>query len=46
VALCRDAAGLWYLVDNAPADGPPIWVHEGEVERCYVAPLAHAAGLD
>jgi hypothetical protein len=44
VALCHDYAGLYYLVDNAPADGPPLWVHEGEVERCWVAPLTPVTG--
>jgi hypothetical protein len=43
VALSRDSAGLHYLVDNAPAEGPPIWIHEGEVERCFVAPLERVA---
>jgi hypothetical protein len=44
VALCRDGSGLYYLVDNASVDGPPLWVHEGEVERCYVAPLTPVTG--
>jgi hypothetical protein len=44
VAMCRDSAGVYYLVDNAPADGPPIWIHEGEVERCSVAPFERVAG--
>jgi hypothetical protein len=39
VALCRDSTGIHYLVDNAPADGPPIWVHEGQIERCSVLRL-------
>jgi hypothetical protein len=37
-AVSRDSAGLYYLVDNAPVDGPPVWVHEGAVERCSVKP--------
>jgi hypothetical protein len=37
IALSRGAEGIYYLVDNAPLDGPPLWVHEGEVERCEVA---------
>jgi hypothetical protein len=44
VALSRDYTGLYYLVDNAPADGPPVWIHEGQVERCSVAPLERVAG--
>jgi hypothetical protein len=39
LAICRDAGGLHYLVDNAPVDGPPLWVHEAEIDRCEVAPL-------
>jgi hypothetical protein len=42
LALSRDTAGLYYLVDNALPDGPPVWVHEGQIERCEVAPLGHA----
>jgi hypothetical protein len=26
-------------VDNATVDGPPVWVHEGQIEKCVVAPL-------
>jgi hypothetical protein len=36
IALARGGEELWYLVDNAPADGAPVWVHEGAVERCAV----------
>ena len=37
VALARADNELFYLVDNAALDGPPLWVHEGEVETCRVA---------
>jgi hypothetical protein len=37
VALARSGAELYYLVDNAPLDGPPVWVHEAAIERCSVA---------
>jgi hypothetical protein len=37
VALARAGNELFYLVDNAAVDGPPVWVHEGEVESCRVA---------
>jgi hypothetical protein len=37
VALARAGNELFYLVDNAAVDGPPVWVHEGEVETCRVA---------
>jgi hypothetical protein len=37
VALARAGDELFYLVDNAALDGPPLWVHEGEVETCRVA---------
>jgi hypothetical protein len=37
VALARAGTELFYLVDNAAVDGPPVWVHEGEVETCRVA---------
>jgi hypothetical protein len=39
VAMAHFADALYYLVDNALADGPPIWVREGEVEGCFVAAL-------
>jgi hypothetical protein len=39
VALCRDGRGLWYLVDHATGEGPPLWVHEGQIDRCAVAPI-------
>jgi hypothetical protein len=38
-AFARDANELWYLVDHAAVDGPPVWVHEGQIEKCFVAPL-------
>ena len=37
VALARAGTELFYLVDNAALDGPPVWVHEGEIETCRVA---------
>lgn len=39
VAITRAEDGMWYLVDNAAADGPPLWVHEAQIERCVVAPV-------
>jgi hypothetical protein len=36
VALARAGNELFYLVDNAALDGPPVWVHEAEV-ACRVA---------
>jgi hypothetical protein len=39
VALARAGTATYYLVDNATLDGPPIWLHETEVERCAVAPV-------
>jgi hypothetical protein len=39
LVLARSGDELYYLVDNATVDGPPVWVHEGEVERCTLAPL-------
>jgi hypothetical protein len=39
VAMARVVDRMYYLVDDAPADGPPVWVHEGEIERCFVARL-------
>ena len=40
LALARSGGGeLYYLVDNATIDGPPVWVHEAEIEKCAVAPL-------
>jgi hypothetical protein len=41
VALARAGGELFYLVDNAALDGPPLWVHEGEVETCRVASIGH-----
>ncbi|MGZ6671247.1 MAG: hypothetical protein ACXVFM_02735 [Solirubrobacteraceae bacterium] len=44
LALARDGEELYYLVDNATVDGPPLWVHEGAIEKCILAPLgAHRA---
>jgi RNase adaptor protein for sRNA GlmZ degradation len=37
LAWVHDVA--YYLVDNAPVDGPPVWVHEGEINQCFVAAL-------
>ena len=39
LALARSGDELYYLVDNAAVDGPPVWVHEAEVERCALSPL-------
>jgi hypothetical protein len=39
LALARSGDELYYLVDNAGIDGPPLWVHEGEIEHCALAPL-------
>lgn len=36
IALARAGEELWYLVDNAPAQGAPVWVHEGAVDRSSV----------
>jgi hypothetical protein len=38
-ALARADDELYYLVDHATVDGPPVWVHEGEVDKCFIAPL-------
>jgi hypothetical protein len=38
VAAARGGDDMYYLVDNAPAEGPPLWVHEAAVDRCHVAP--------
>jgi hypothetical protein len=38
VAAARAGDDMYYLVDNAPAEGPPLWVLEGAIERCHVAP--------
>ena len=37
VALAWTGDELFYLVENAALDEPPLWVHEGEVETCRVA---------
>jgi hypothetical protein len=39
LAAARSGQDMYYLVDNALLDGPPVWVHESEVERCAVASL-------
>jgi hypothetical protein len=39
VAMAYVADAGYYLVDDAPIDGPPVWIHEGEIERCFVAAL-------
>lgn len=39
LALARSGDDLYYLVDNAAAEGPPLWVHEAEIERCLIAQL-------
>ncbi len=38
VAAARAGDDMYYLVDNALAEGPPLWVHEGAIDRCSVAP--------
>jgi hypothetical protein len=40
VAAARDGDEMYYLLDNALADGPPVWVHEAEVERSMIAAAA------
>jgi hypothetical protein len=37
LVLARSGDELWYLVDNAAVDGPPVWVHEGQVLKTSVA---------
>lgn len=39
LALARAGENLYYLVDNAAVEGPPLWVHEGAIEKCIIAPL-------
>lgn len=39
IALARSGADLYYLVDNAAAAGPPVWVQEGEVDKCMLGPM-------
>jgi hypothetical protein len=39
LVVARSGDELFYLVDNATVDGPPLWVHEGEIERCTLGPL-------
>jgi hypothetical protein len=38
VAAARGGDDMYYLVDNAPVEGPPLWVHEAAIDRCHVAP--------
>jgi hypothetical protein len=37
--VARSGDELYYLVDNAAVAGPPVWLHEGEVERCTLTPV-------
>jgi hypothetical protein len=37
VAMARVGDTVYYLVDNAPVEGPLLWASEGEIERCFVA---------
>ena len=37
LALAQAGNELFYLVDNAALDGPPVWLHEGEFGTCRVA---------
>ena len=39
LALARSGDELYYLVDNVAVEGPPVWVSEGEVEKCTLSPL-------
>ena len=39
LALARAGDELFYLVDNATIEGPPLWVHEAEIERCALTPV-------
>jgi hypothetical protein len=39
LVVARAGDDLYYLVDNVLPDGPPLWVHESEVERCFVGAL-------
>jgi hypothetical protein len=39
VAMARVVDRIYYLVDDSLVEGPPVWVHEGEIERCFVARL-------
>ena len=43
LALARSDDDLYYLVDNAAVDGPPLWVHEADVEKCRIARLNEPA---
>jgi hypothetical protein len=40
VVLARADDAIFYLVDNAALEGPPVWVHEAEVEKCRVVGIA------
>jgi hypothetical protein len=43
LVVARSGDELFYLVDNATVDGPPLWIHEREIERCTLGPvLMHA----
>jgi hypothetical protein len=46
LVLARSGVDLYYLVDNAAAEGPPVWVAEGEIEKCMLMSFddARAAG--
>ncbi|MEA2294965.1 MAG: hypothetical protein QOE86_2604 [Solirubrobacteraceae bacterium] len=43
LAAARSGADMYYLVDNAPLEGPPVWVHESAIERCSIARLPETA---
>lgn len=37
-AMARAGSDLYYLVDDAAPGGPPVWIHEGLIEKSLVAP--------
>lgn len=39
IAPARSEADLSYLIDNADVAGPPVWVQEGEVDKCMLEPM-------
>jgi hypothetical protein len=39
LAVARAGQDLYYLVDDAAPGGPPVWVHEGEIDTSVVAPI-------
>jgi hypothetical protein len=39
IATARVEDAMYYLVDNVLVEGPPLWVHESEIERSFVAAL-------